>query len=557
MTVKITVALRYVASSILLAALFAACSGFPGTDLFPRSKPAPSAVDSAESEPDGSVPLADSVFYRSTSADDFPVEEFTAAGDTVFYDENGYEDANGIDPYRVFDHVQERKRSAQAHMLKARADIDSALALIDKIPPGHPDPEAQARRDEAVIELSRLVRQLAMFENREGISREGEIPLELNEHVLREIASFQGRERAFFLASYQRAGAYYPMMTQKLREAGMPESIIWLALIESGFKTSAFSRARALGPWQFIASTGNRYGLTRDQWRDERRDFERSTDAAIAYLTDLHAMFGDWNTALAAYNSGEGRVLRIINRQSANHLDQFWDLYVQLPAETRRYVPRFHAVLHIIQDPEKWGFNDLPEQLEPIEFDTLVVDRQLRLADIASRLGVPDDELEFLNPALRMKITPDFAYTIRVPKGMGEQAKEVIASVPESKLPEVPQFVTHRVRYGENLSTIARRYRTSVRAIQNANNMRGTLIRSGQTLRIPVHNPTYTASRPAVAQAAIQTPDGATVHVVRRGDTLWDIAQAHGVTVAQIRRLNGLGNSSRIYPGQRLVVKTN
>ncbi len=507
---------------------------------------------------------ADTLLPSETSATDFPADSLMVVlgtpEDTLYLDEYAADyalddDTLGVDADRVFERAWNRQSAARDLIREARTQIDTALALLDTIPE-YSDSTALVTRDEMVIELSQLVRQIALVESRNGFSRNGEMPLELNEFVETEIRHFQGRERRFFLASYARAGAYLQLMTRKFSDAGMPEQLVYLAFIESGFKTNAFSRARALGPWQFIASTGNRYGLTRDRWIDRRRDFAHSTDGAIAYLTDLHAMFGDWNTAIAAYNSGEGRVLRVINRQRENYLDQFWDLYIQLPQETRRYVPRFHAVLNILSDPERWGFTDLPAPNDPVEFDTLVVEKQMSLANIASRIGVAATELEYLNPELRHKITPEYAYALRVPPGRAPQLADAIDRIPESKLPDVPEFVIHRVRYGQTLSTIAQRYRTSARAIQLANNLRSAhRIRAGQRLRIPVRNASYYARR--TTRNAVQTPDGATVHVVRRGDTLWEIAQAYGTTVTAIRRLNNMGRSSRINPGERLVVKPN
>jgi len=161
----------------------------------------------------------------------------------------------------------------------------------------------------------------------------------MNDHVAREIRSLQTVERNFFIDSYYRSGMYRPHIVAQMKKAGLPEDLSWLPLIESGFKVKALSRARALGLWQFIASTGYRFDLRRDRWVDERMDLERSTDAAINYLTTLHDLFGDWTTVLAAYNCGEANVLRVIRQQHVNYLDNFWDLYTRLPAETARYVP--------------------------------------------------------------------------------------------------------------------------------------------------------------------------------------------------------------------------
>ena len=208
------------------------------------------------------------------------------------------------------------------------------------------------------------------------------IPLDINDHVQREIARFTGPERRFFVESFRRSGRYRPMIVRKLREAGLPEELSWLPLVESGFKDRALSRARALGIWQFISSTGSRYGLDRSHWIDERMDPEKSTDAAIQYLTDLHGMFGDWMMALAGYNCGENRVMTLIRRQpSSGYLDRFWDLFGGLPTETARYVPRFLATLAIVRDPEAYGM-ELPEPDPTMAFETVTVSRHLRLSDL-------------------------------------------------------------------------------------------------------------------------------------------------------------------------------
>ncbi|MFC1890705.1 lytic transglycosylase domain-containing protein [Thermodesulfobacteriota bacterium] len=177
-------------------------------------------------------------------------------------------------------------------------------------------------------------------------------------------------------------------MLEELEAAGLPLQLSWLPLIESGFKVKAYSRARALGLWQFIPSTGYRYGLKRDLWIDERMDPLKSTRAAIEYLSDLHGLFGDWATALAAYNCGEGNVLRAIRAQKINYLDDFWDLYLHLPSETARYLPKFLATLAILDDPQSYGIT-LPEPDPPLYFKSVRVEKPARLSDIAKAYEIP------------------------------------------------------------------------------------------------------------------------------------------------------------------------
>jgi membrane-bound lytic murein transglycosylase D len=275
------------------------------------------------------------------------------------------------------------------------------------------------------------------------------------------------------------------MILDRLAKAGLPAQLGWLPLVESWFKVRALSRASALGMWQFISSTGMRYGLERDTWVDERLDPEKATDAAIAYLVDLHDFFGDWPKALAAYNCGEARVMRLSRRSADEYLD-FWDLYELLPGETRRYVPRLLAALLIIENPAKYGMT-LPEpDAPPSNVATVSVERSVKLERLDAELGLEAGTLAALNPALRHQATPKRPYDLRVPAGREETLLARIGSVP-LWTPPVPQYATHRVRSGETLSLIAGRYRTSVSAIMRANNLRSAnRLRIGQRLRIPL-----------------------------------------------------------------------
>ncbi|GBE06677.1 MAG TPA: LysM peptidoglycan-binding domain-containing protein [Nitrospirae bacterium] len=374
------------------------------------------------------------------------------------------------------------------------------------------------------------------------------IPLIMNEHVQKEIKLFQGRERKFFLESYARSGKYMGMIVKSLKEAGLPEELSWLPLIESGFKVRALSRARALGLWQFIPSTGYKFGLNRDSWIDERLDPEKATAAAIDYLTELHNIFGDWTTVLAAYNCGEGRVLRVIRDQKVNYLDDFWDLYERLPRETARYVPRFLAVLHILDDPAKYGFK-LEDPYEPLLYESVKIKKRVHLKEVAKTLDISLSELKELNPELRLQVTPAVEYSVKVPNGKGDVLLAKIDKIPKYSPPE-RAYAYHRVRKGETLSHIARKYRTSVRAIVRANKIRkARLIRVGQRLKVPLKGG---ASGKIFASSAKLLPGGK--YRIKRGDSLWLIAQKFNTDTKTLQRMNNL-RTTRLYVGQFLKVQ--
>jgi FOG: LysM repeat len=342
-----------------------------------------------------------------------------------------------------------------------------------------------------------------------------------------------------------------------LKEAGLPEELSWLPLVESGFKIKALSSARALGLWQFIPSTGYKFSLKRDRFVDERMDVEKSTEAAIAYLKELHGMFGDWTTVLAAYNCGEGRVLRVISRQHVNYLDDFWDLYRRLPYETARYVPRFLATLHIIKDPDKYGM-DLSDNLEgPLTYETVETNRCMRLRDIALYLNIPVKTLKSLNPELRYEITPDRKYALKVSPGAGERFVLIAGNIPKAKAPS-PAFVRHRVKRGESLSVIAEKYKSSVRAIMAYNNLKSKhRIREGQRLRIPMRGYGYfqPATKKRVRVSKILLTGKIIEYRVKQGDSLWSLARHFNTTVSEMKRINNL-RSAKLGIDQTLRIKS-
>ena len=287
-----------------------------------------------------------------------------------------------------------------------RGDMDNALEALDTAyflilnVKTNDDADLLQQKEDLRFTISKRIVEINASRFAVAPGDRNSIPLVMNDHVRREIESFKGPERDFFMAAYRRSGKYRPAILRAFKEAGMPPELTWLPLIESGFKVRALSRARALGLWQFIASTGYKFGLERNEWVDDRMDPQQSTRAAIAYLKELHGIFGDWTTALAAYNCGEGTVLRIIRSQKIGYLDNFWDLYDRLPRETASYVPRFIAVVTIMKDPERFGF-ELPPPDKPLEGEDLFVDP----ARFRSRRGADHDLTGRLLQCARQRVT--------------------------------------------------------------------------------------------------------------------------------------------------------
>ncbi len=247
-----------------------------------------------------------------------------------------------------------------------------------------------------------------------------DLPVTRNEQVKAWIDFLQGPNRDKTGLWLERSGRYAPMIRQALRQRGMPEDLVYLAFIESGFSPRAYSRAKAAGLWQFIAETGRRYGLEVSSYVDERRDPLKATMAALDYLEKLHDQFGDWYLAAAAYNTGENRVARILRErleQGWGNEELFWRIAPYLPQETRHYVPLMLAAGHIGKEPEKYGFVDLEYQA-PLTFETVRVPGGTRLSTVARTIRIHVGEVEELNPHLVRKMTPPGRITeVRIPWG--------------------------------------------------------------------------------------------------------------------------------------------
>ncbi|MGZ3597089.1 MAG: LysM peptidoglycan-binding domain-containing protein [Syntrophales bacterium] len=443
-----------------------------------------------------------------------------------------------------------------------KGDLENALDLLDQAYSLLLDTNGAAdiarQKDDIRLLISKQILAIYSSMHTTTSGKHSEIPHVVNSDVEKEIRLFQTIERDFFIQSYERSSFYRPVILKELKKAGLPEELSWLPLVESGFKIRALSTARALGLWQFIPSTGYKYGLNRDEWLDERLDVEKSTRAAIDYLKELHGMFGDWLTVLAAYNCGEGRVLKVISRQHINYFDRFWDLYRQLPYETARYVPRFLATLQIIKNPKKYGFDlhENPDKQNIYRYETVKTDKSMRLQDIAHHLGTSEETLTTLNSELRQNITPDKEYNLKVPPGMAEKCAKIMDEVPTCEKPH-EVFVHYKAKRGDTVISIARKYRTSVSAIMAYNNVSTSKkLKPGQHLIIPVHGTGYARVKSA------RQPDKDDVQVggetikykAKKGDTLASVAKRFDTTVDEIRRLNKFKKDKRLKSGQVILV---
>ncbi|MBS3818706.1 LysM peptidoglycan-binding domain-containing protein [bacterium] len=483
----------------------------------------------------------------------------------------------------------------------ALAALDEAYSLILKLDLPQDSPLNKEKNDLRLL-IARRIQEIYASRLTAVGENHGSIPIVENKYVKQEIKIFQTREKKYFKAAYKRSGRYRPMICDKLRKAGLPQEFSWIPLIESFFKVKAYSRARALGLWQFIASTGYRYGLKRNQWIDERMDPEKATEAAIKYFKELHSMFGDWTTALAAYNCGEMRVQRVIRAQRIKYLDNFWDLFTMLPRETARFVPRFIATLCIVKNPEKYNFN-LPKPAPPLKYETVKINRPVKLSSLSRALGLPKDKLSSLNPELRHNATPKNEYLLKVPPDYGRKTLAKIDSLPRWVPPEASYFIYY-VKKGDTVSEIADRYGTSISSIARLNHLHGNyLIRPGQKLKVPGNkkrssrysrslslnkdkdklvyvvqkgDSLYRIARDFKTtvqkiknqnnldsnilrigqKLVIQSgkPQGASVYTVKRGDTPFDISREFGMSLNTFLSINGLSTRSKIYPGQQLWV---
>jgi peptidoglycan lytic transglycosylase D len=412
----------------------------------------------------------------------------------------------------------------------------------------------------------------------ERLQAEYDIPIDVNEAVVSYIRFFQSRlARPHFVKWLGRSHRYMDVYRKLLKDEGLPEDTVFLAMIESGFGNFAYSRARASGPWQFIGPTGKLYGLKQDFWVDERRDPEKSARAAARYLKKLYEQTGDWRLAWAGYNAGVGRIYKA----KAKGYDEFWEMAAVpgkkvLRPETKGYVPKLMAAAIITKHPEAFGFK--AEEIEPqswTDYEEATIPSATLLSVIARAADVSERDLIDLNPELRRACTPPQPYKIKIPKA---QAETFAQNWPAIAGKVRMTFAGHVVRRGDTVASIAHRYGVPVQGVLEMNGLKGTKrLRVGTELLIPksmgssavaaartpetVHRPEPTVRARTVASAALVTeaaqPERTrTTLRVQPGDTLWSISRRLNVDLDDLCRWNGIENPHRhkLLVGAKLVV---
>ncbi len=389
---------------------------------------------------------------------------------------------------------------------------------------------------------------------------ESDLPLTLNNKVAYFITYFQSTARGVFARWLSRSERYIPMMKEVLKKEGLPEDLVYLAMIESGFSPHAYSVASAVGPWQFMSGTGKRYALRIDSWIDERRDPLKSSVAAALYLKELYGLFNkDWYLAAAGYNAGENKILRAIDMYNSR---DFWEISKgsYLKRETKDYVPKLLAAAIIAKDPARYGFADVA-YLPAIEFDTVKIPSRTDLELVATICEVPYQTIRDLNPALRRWCTPpDYPdFELKIPHGKKGVFEAAYAKISEDKrYTEKILYTRYRPKRGETLASVARRFNTTPGALAELNRLKQTARIRGRVLVVPV--PADRAGDAGSARPSRSTDASGKekafnkYYTVKKGDTLHSLARRFNVSARILAAWNNLKIKVALRPGKRIIV---
>ncbi|MGH9496188.1 MAG: LysM peptidoglycan-binding domain-containing protein [Candidatus Sulfotelmatobacter sp.] len=537
----------------------------PATSAPPALKPPTVAAMPNPSQQEPVAPKPEEVpAQKSAQAETSPAptQPSDAVGDLISRVDREYQ--NGLDNYRAgkSDEARQNFDNALNDLLGSNYDVRSDGRLeaefnrivngVNDLYPGgtgeteQAAQESQQKAEPAPIDETNDIAPAptasakAKAEAEIG-STHSDLPLMMTDQVAGYITYFSGRGRGVFERAYTRSGRYRGMILSTLRQEGVPQDLIYLAQAESGFHPLAVSRVGARGIWQFMAGRGRGYGLSHSMYVDDRQDPEKSTRAAARHLKDLYNQFGDWYLAMAAYNSGPGRVQAAVKR--TGYAD-FWELYRRnaLPKETRNYVPIILAVTIMTKNPSQYGLDGLTMD-RPADFDTVTVNYPVDLRLVAECVNSTAAELQDMNPSLLRVSTPHAgSFELHLPAGTKDLYQTAIASIPPDKR---LSWRYHQVGPGDTVMSLARTYHTTAKQIEEANHLDGPELEADAKLVIPV------------APGKHPDTDGATYarritrYKVHRGDTVASVAENFGIPAIMLKRWNGLRGNS--LSGRRVV----
>lgn len=383
-----------------------------------------------------------------------------------------------------------------------------------------------------------------------------DIPLALNSKVEYFLYYFQTNGKPSFSRWLSHSSRYIPMMKEILKREGMPEDLVYVAMIESGFQMHARSWASAVGPWQFMSGTGRRYSLRIDQWVDERKDPVKATTAAALYLKELYGMFkGDWYLAAAGYNAGENKILRAISMYNTS---DFWELSrgSYLKRETKEYVPKLLAAAIIAKDPARYGFTDIA-YLTPIEYDTVTIPSRTNLDLVAKLTGTTYESIKELNPDLRHWCTPPNYpdYLLKIPKGSRQLFVTEYAKVPEDqRFSERVLYSRYQARRKDTLKSVARRFGTSPAILAELNSLGVQSRIAGKSLLVPARQTVDFSHEGKTPRSAAAKGSYAKYYTVKRGDTLGSLSKRFNVSTKMLSAWNNLKVKVALKPGKRIII---
>jgi membrane-bound lytic murein transglycosylase D len=444
------------------------------------------------------------------------------------------------------------KNTANLYPLRD-SDIASPVSSLST------DPElilVQAEPEQCLTEELEALRRSGTWQSKNdpALHRDGkksayDFPIVINKQVEAYLDIFQNQQKKTFRRWLERSGKYIPMFQQELRDAGLPEDLAYLAMIESGFNQRAYSRAKAVGLWQFMKPTGKEYNLKIDKYVDERRHAEKSTKAAVAFLSHLYAEFDDWHLAVAGYNAGGGKIRRGLKRYKT---DNFWGLaqHRYLRLETKRYVPKLIAAILIAKNPEHYGFTNIKYEV-PLEYETLRVGPGLSLDAVALVCSTDSKKIKQLNQELKTGKTPlnKSHYNVQIPIGTKDLAK---SNLPRLHSVASTGYKTHVIRKGDTLTAICRRYNINKTTLLKTNNLRSSTLIAGKHLRIPHSSVRYLLL--AEGEQGSFASSNMILHTIKPGETISRIADKYRVPAELLVTWNGLQSIHKIRAGQQLAL---